>query len=71
MAGELDTLEASVTRSKTVEGSAITLMQGLKGALDAAIASGDMTRVQAISDGIGANTDALAAAVVANTPAAP
>lgn len=51
--------------------SAITLLQGLKAQLDAAIASGDPAAVQAVADNLGAETDKLAAAVAANTPSAP
>lgn len=71
MSGELDKLNAAVTRNADVEASAVALLQGLKAALDAAIASGNPVQLQALSDSLGASTDALAAAVVANTPAAP
>jgi hypothetical protein len=71
MAGELDALTAAVQRNSDVEDSAIVLLQGLKAALDAAIASGNPAALTALSTTIGAKADALAAAVVANTPAAP
>lgn len=48
-----------------------TLLGTLKSELDAALADGDMGRIQALSDKIGADTDALSAAITANTPAAP
>lgn len=67
MAGELDTLEADVAALTTVAQSAEALLAGLKAKLDAAIASGDMSRVSAVSASIEANTSALAAAVSANT----
>ncbi len=70
MAGELDTLEGDVSGQTTVIQSAVTLLQGLKAALDVAIASGDMSRVAAVNAQIESNTQALAAAVQANTPAA-
>jgi hypothetical protein len=70
MANELDALTATVTRTADVEDSAIVLLQGLKTALDAAIASGNPAALTALSTSLGAKTDALAAAVVANTPAA-
>lgn len=70
MAKTLDDVLADVTAETTVTQSAITLLQQIKAALDAAIASGDVTKIQAISDQLEANTAALAAAVTANTPAA-
>jgi hypothetical protein len=71
MSGELDTLTAAVTRQGTVINSAMTLLAGLKSALDAAIASNNPAALTALSTEIGTKTDALAAAVAANTPAAP
>lgn len=70
MAGELDALKAQVQRNADVEESAIVLLQGIKAKLDAAIAAGDPAAIQALADSLGAETDKLAAAVVANTPAA-
>lgn len=70
VAGELDLLVAKVAANTEVTGSAVTLLQELKAKLDAAIAAGDMTAVAALAEQLGANTDALAAAVSANTPAA-
>lgn len=67
----LDNLRAQVERNTNVTDSAITLLQGLKAQLDAAIASGDPAAVQAVADNLGAETDKLAAAVAANTPSAP
>jgi hypothetical protein len=71
MAGELDALKASVSRNNDVVQSAITLIQGIKAALDAAIAAGDPAALKALSDSLGSQDDALADAVTANTPAAP
>lgn len=71
MANELEDLKAAVARDTEVDQSAITLLNGLKAALDAAIASGDPAALQALSDQLGSNADSLAAAVTANTPAAP
>lgn len=71
MAGEIDALAAEVSNNTSVQQSAITLLQGLKSALDAAIASGDMSQVQALADQLGTNDVALAAAVSANTPTPP
>ena len=64
-------LITKVNAQKTVVDGAVTLLQGLKSQLDAAIAAGDMSQVQAVSDALDANTNELSAAVVANTPAAP
>lgn len=71
LAMTLDDLKAKVEAENTVIGSAITLLGELKTMLDAAIASGDPTKVQAIADMIDSEQAALAAAVAANTPAAP
>lgn len=71
MAGELDALRAEVANNTTVVGSAVQLLQNLKKALDDAIASGDMSQVKALSDTLGANDQALAQAVVDNTPNPP
>ena len=67
----LDDLEREVSELSTASDSAIALLQGLKAALDEAIATGDLNRVQAVVDQIDAKEKALAAAVVANTPSAP
>jgi hypothetical protein len=74
MQANLDALTAAVAKDATVEQSAITLLNGLKQALDAAIASqpqDDGAALDALSAQLGSNSDALAAAVTANTPAAP
>ena len=64
----LDDLKTEVEQVKTVEQSAVTLLQGLKAQLDAAIASGDPAALEALSADLKNSADALAAAVVANTP---
>lgn len=66
----LDSIKQQVADEKTVIDGAVALMGGLKAKLDAAIATGDMAKVQEISDAIGANSSELAAAVAANTVAA-
>ena len=71
MSQELDALSAEVATVVTVEQSAITLLNGLKAALDAAIVSNDPTALTALSDQLEASKLALAAAITANTPAAP
>jgi len=70
MAGELKALQDRVTEVTTVEQSAITLIQGLKQQLDAAIASGDPAALQALSDQLGTSDATLAKAITDNTPAA-
>ncbi len=71
MASALDDLTAQVTANTSAEASAITLLQGLKAALDAAIASGNPAALKALSAQLGTSQTALAAAILANTPAAP
>ena len=71
MSAELDTLVAKVTALETVEESAIVLLQGLKAALDEAIAAGDVQTLQALSDRLAADTQKLADAILANTLAEP
>lgn len=71
---DLDALTQQVTDIGTVEKAAVTLLQGLKAKLDAAIASSgtdDGAALQALSAQLGTSKDDLAAAIVANTPADP
>jgi hypothetical protein len=71
---DLTQLTADVANDTTVEKSAVTLLQGLKARLDAAIAadqSGDPQQLAALSRQLEASTADLAAAITANTPAAP
>jgi hypothetical protein len=69
MAKTLDDVLLDVASQKTVVASAVTLLQGLQAQLAAAIASGDMAKVQAVADGIEVNTSDLAAAVASGTGA--
>lgn len=71
MAQELETLTQEVSETNTVMGSAITLLQGLKTRLDEAIASGNPAALQALSDSLDTNTNALAEAIQTNTPVDP
>jgi hypothetical protein len=71
---DLNTLTDDVTQNTSVVKSAEALLTGLKTQLDAAIAAnanGDPTKLAALSAQLEANTSELAAAVAANTPAAP
>jgi hypothetical protein len=71
MANELADLQAQVARDTDVKSSAATLLRGLKEKLDAAIAANDPAALTALSASLGATSDALAQAVVDNTPAEP
>lgn len=66
----IDDLKAEVARDTDVTSSAVTLLQGLHDQLAAAIAAGDPAAIQAVADQLRTNTDALAASVAQNTPAA-
>lgn len=68
---ELAKLETQVTANTDTEASAAALLGGLKTLLDAAIASGDPAKLTELSVKLGTSQAALAAAVVANTPAGP
>lgn len=65
----LDDLTVNVTKNTDAVQSAITLLNNLKAQLDAA--GTDPVKLKALSDTLGKNDDDLAAAVAANTPAAP
>jgi len=69
MAGELDTLETRVTETKDAEDSAILLLNQLADMLRAS--ASDPARILSLADQLKAKSDALGAAVVANTPQAP
>lgn len=65
----LDDIAAEVTAQKTVVASVATLLQQLH---DQLVSAGtDQAKLNQLAADIQANTDALSAAVVANTPAAP
>lgn len=68
MAGELAVLTQEVAEIKGVAESAVALLNGLKAKLDEAIASGDPAALTALSNELDASSNALAAAVAANTP---
>lgn len=69
MALDFTTLEAEVERDNTVNGSAKTLIEQLAAEFEAN--KDNPAKIQAIVDKLRANNDSLAAAVEANTPAAP
>lgn len=64
-------IQAKLAAETTVEASVIALLQTLSADLKAAIAGNDPVALQAVADQIDQNSAALAAAVTANTPAAP
>lgn len=65
----IDDLTTQVAANTTVIGSALTLIQGLAAAL--AAAGTDPAKLSALQTQLAASDTALAAAVAANTPAAP
>jgi len=75
MLPQLDELAAKVAANTSAVNSAVEILTTLKARLDADIAESDLNtedqaRFQALSDELGANSQKLADAVVANTPAA-
>lgn len=70
MAGELDTLAQQVATNTSAEQSAIDLLNNLHKLLSDALATQDIAKVEAITAQLKTSADNLAAAVVANTPAA-
>ena len=69
MSQEMDSLAAQVEQTLTVEQSAIVLIQGIAAQLQDA--AGDKTKSLELAAKLKTSADALAAAVTANTPAAP
>lgn len=65
----IDDLSREVEENTSATQSAITLLGNLKAKLDEAIASQDWSKVSELSATLSNNSDALAAAVAANTPA--
>jgi ATP/maltotriose-dependent transcriptional regulator MalT len=75
MSAELDTLTAQVKANSDAVDSATALINGIAARIDAAVAGGatqaTLAAMTALSSELKAKDDTLAAAVVANTPAAP
>ena len=71
MATPIEDLVREVSESRTVNGSAVILIAGLKSALDAAIAANDMSMVVAAAADLDAQQAELVAAMTANTPVSP
>ena len=70
MSATVDSLVAQVAQIKTTGDSAIALLQKLFTLLQGAVDTGDMGKVQQAIDDLKAETQSLADAVTANTPAA-
>lgn len=69
MANELDALTAQVAANTTVSASALALINGIAARITAA--GVDPAKLAALTASLKTDDDALAAAVVANTPATP
>lgn len=69
MMAQIDDLEAELARNTSVDESVLALITNLLAQIEAA--KTDPARIQAVIDKFRANDDSLAAAVAANTPAAP
>ena len=69
MSAELDVLTAKVTEANTVMGSAVTLIGGLAAQIEAL--KTDPAALSALAASLESSKAALAAAILANTPAAP
>lgn len=67
MKQELERLTVEVAETKTVMASAVTLLQGLSDRIKEA--DGDKAKLTELTDELDSNTNALAQAVAANTPA--
>jgi hypothetical protein len=65
----LDDLKAQVEANRTISQSAVTLINGIADRITAA--GGDPVKLAELTASLKADDDALAAAVAANTPAAP
>jgi hypothetical protein len=74
MASKFEELKADVAAETTVVNSAITLLAGISARIDEAVAAaraGDDQALSALSSEVRSETQALAAAVAANTPGQP
>ncbi len=71
MQADLVTLTAQVAENTSVEGSAVTLIQGIAKQLADAIAANNPAALDALQAQLNASATALAAAITANTPVAP
>ncbi len=67
----LDDLKAQVQKNSDVEESAVVLIQGIAQQLKDALAAGDPAALTALQAQLEKSAGDLAAAITANTPAAP
>lgn len=68
MSAQLDALKSEVERNRTVEESAVALLNGLSTQI--AALKDDPVALQALADSLKSDNDSLAAAIVTNTPQA-
>lgn len=66
----MEDLKAAVRRNTEVDGSVMTLLQGVSQQLKDAQAANDPAAIQQVIDELDANTKAMGDAVAANTPVA-
>jgi uncharacterized protein YhbP (UPF0306 family) len=71
ISANLQALETQIAQNVSVESSAVTLIQGIAAQLSAALANSDDAALPALVNQLNASATSLAAAVAANTPAAP
>jgi hypothetical protein len=69
ISANLQALMTQVAQNTSVEGSAVTLIQGLVAEINNAVGSGDDAALPALTASLSQSATALAAAVAANTPA--
>ena len=69
LSAQMDSLTTNVRNMTTVVDSVLALLTGLSKRLSDALASGDPVALQALADEVAADSQKLADAVVANTPA--
>lgn len=70
MSQEMDDLKAAVAAETTVGESVVALLADISSRLTAALAAGDTDAIKALTQELKVNQEKLAAAVLANTPAA-
>jgi len=70
MSQEMDDLKSAVAAETTVGESVVALLGDISARLTAALAAGDTDAIKALTTELKANQEKLAAAVLANTPAA-
>ena len=69
ISANLQALMTQVAQNTSVEGSAVTLIQGIASQLSNALANSDDAALPALVNQLNSSATALAAAVAANTPA--